>query len=95
MRALFDGVLPASLLARTSKARFEGAFWGSRSRRFASTWSGERADPQVIDSPALERVWAESEPDAHTYLLVQAAWLDCQDSARLDHRPVHEAAIRT
>ena len=46
------------LVSRSSKARFEGAFWGTRSRSFARTWTGEVADPEVVDPRALRRVWS-------------------------------------
>jgi hypothetical protein len=78
VRALFDGVLPSELLSRSSKARFEGAFWGARSRNFARRWTGEVDDPEVVDAQALRQVWSQDEPDAHTYLLMQAAWLERQ-----------------
>jgi asparagine synthetase B (glutamine-hydrolysing) len=94
MRALFDGVLPSRLVSRSSKARFEGAFWGARSRSFARTWTGEVADPEVVDPRALRRVWSQDEPDAHTFLLMQAAWLESQRSTRLYVRPVPGAVSR-
>jgi asparagine synthase (glutamine-hydrolysing) len=94
MRALFEGVLPPALLSRSSKARFEGAFWGPESRAFASSWRGEAAEEDVVDVPALSREWAAPEPDAHTYLLIQATWLKRQGSDLLDHRPVAGAVGR-
>ena len=45
MRALFAGLLPDDLLARSGKAHFDGAFWGPDARRFAASWQGEAADP--------------------------------------------------
>ena len=94
MRALFDGLLPREVLGRTSKARFEGAFWGRRSREFAAGWRGEAADPAVVDLHRLREVWSEDEPDAHSYLLLQAAWLERARSGQLDQRPVRRVHPR-
>ena len=88
MRALFAGLLPAELLARSSKAHFDGAFWGPGARRFAASWQGEAIEPGVVDPSVLARLWAEPEPDAHTFLLLQAAWLERHGQAQLDDRPV-------
>ena len=90
MRTLFSDLLPARLLARATKARFEGAFWGPHSRALAACWQGEGADPAVVDRRALRTIWARPEPDAHTYLLLQAAWLK---RSELDHLPVPGAPI--
>ena len=88
MRALFAGLLPAELLARSSKAHFDGAFWGPGARRFAASWQGEAIESGVVDPSALARLWAGPEPDAHTFLLLQAAWLERHGQAQLDDRPV-------
>jgi asparagine synthase (glutamine-hydrolysing) len=93
MRALFDGVLPTPLLERTSKARFDGVFWGPRSRIFAAGRQGGPPDTQVVDQSALERAWAQSEPDAHSFLLLQAAWLHTEKSSLLDQRSVHNVSV--
>ena len=93
MRALFDGVLPTPLLERTSKARFDGVFFGSRSRNFADGWDEDPPDIQVVDRQALTRTWAEPEPDAHSFLLLQAAWLDREENSLLDQRLVHKMPV--
>jgi hypothetical protein len=74
--ALFPGLLPEQLLARTSKAGFDGAFWRAHSRALAASWRGEGAEPSVVDADALRALWAGPTPDAHTYLLLQAAWVE-------------------
>ena len=82
MEALFRRALPAPLLRRATKARFDGAFWGPESRALARSWDGEAADPAVVDPGALTREWAKQEPDAHTYLLLQATWLERVEKCR-------------
>jgi hypothetical protein len=79
------------LLERTTKARFDGVFWGPRSRRFADAWQDDPADTMVVDRRALKRAWAEPEPDAHSFLLLQAAWLTGGGSL-LDQRSVHSTS---
>jgi len=76
LRALFPGLLPEALLRRGTKARFEGAFWGSQSRSLVASWAGEGTDPAVVDRDALRREWGKPQPDGHTYLMLQAAWLE-------------------
>lgn len=76
MRALFPGVLPPQLLSRRTKARFDGAFWGAHSRALAAAWNGEGADPSVVDPEVLRSIWSCPQPNAHTYLMLQAAWVE-------------------
>jgi asparagine synthase (glutamine-hydrolysing) len=75
IEALFPGLVPAELHARTTKACFDDAFWGPHSRRFAASFDGEGLDTDIVDVERLRTLWAEPEPDAHTFLLLQAAWL--------------------
>ena len=42
---------------------------------------------------ALTRTWAEPEPDAHSFLLLQAAWLDGEGDSLLDQRSVHKMPV--
>jgi asparagine synthase (glutamine-hydrolysing) len=83
--ALFGDALPPELLSRTTKARFESAFWSEPSAELARTWDGEGADPSVVDHDALRAVWSEPEPDAHTFLLLQAEWLARHRGAKKGH----------
>jgi asparagine synthase len=76
VQALFDGLLPAELLTRRTKACFDAAFWGAHSAALAASWDGSGVDERVVDVERLRAVWAATEPDSHTFLLLQAAWLE-------------------
>ena len=75
MRALFDDVLPAAVLARTSKAWFDAAFFSAPSRAFAAAWSGAGVDPAIVDPDRLLQEWRSERPDPRSFLLMQSAWL--------------------
>jgi hypothetical protein len=83
-RALFREVLPSQLLERSSKARFDGAFWRTHSRELAASWDGEGADPLVVDREALCTHWKQPEPEPHSFLLLQAAWLQRWAAGRVE-----------
>lgn len=90
MRALFGEILPPELVSRTTKACFDSAFWTDRSRELVQAWDGQGLDPSVVDPSMVDRealraVWSEPEPDAHTYLLLQAAWLARNGGAKKGH----------
>ena len=76
MEALFHGALPAPLLRAPRRLASTAPSGARESRALARSWDGEAADPAVVDPGALTREWAKQEPDAHTYLLLQATWLD-------------------
>ena len=78
MRALFSDLLPEAVLTRVSKASFDEAFFNRYSRAFASRWNGESADPTLVDTDRLRAVWEGREPDARSFLLLQAAWLELE-----------------
>ena len=82
--ALFGELLPPELLSRSSKACFDSAFWTDHSRQFAQAWAGEGVDPAMVDPEALRAAWSAPEPDAHTYLLLQAAWLAREEVPKTD-----------
>ena len=92
LRELFGELLPHELLSRTTKACFDAAFWAGHSRTFAQGWHGQAVDPSLVDPEALRAVWAGPEPDAHTYLLLQAAWLSSQGGAKNGHLDVSGVA---
>ena len=92
LQSLFGGLLPAEVLSRTTKACFDGAFWTGRSREFARTADLEDLDTSVVDRDALRAVWSAPEPDAHTYLLLQAAWLARNGGAKKGHLDVSPVA---
>ena len=75
MQSIFGEILPDEILARETKASFDGAFWHRHSRAFAASWNGEGADPALVDADALRAEWAREQPDARTFTLLQAAWL--------------------
>jgi hypothetical protein len=81
LRAVFGGLLPDDILARRTKASFDGAFWSRWSRAFAARWSGGGVDPGLVDLDALRREWARGQPDARTLTLLQSAWLADSSSA--------------
>ena len=87
-RELFADLLPAKLLERGSKARFEGAFWGAPSRELASSWDGQGVDPSVVDREALRVHWELPEPDAHSFLLLQTLWLRHQSVTGVEKGPI-------
>jgi asparagine synthase (glutamine-hydrolysing) len=72
-------LLPSGLLARGSKASFDGAFWASHARAFAAAWNGDGVDPACVDVAALRAEWARSRPDPHSFALLQQAWLAAAD----------------
>lgn len=71
--AVFSSVLPAPLRERTSKAAFGPVFFGPASRSLAKTAVEEVVELEPVDERRLRATWAEAEPDAHSYLLLQAA----------------------
>lgn len=75
MRALFAGLLPDDVLARTSKASFDGAFFNRHSRVLVDEWDGSGIDETLVDRNELMRVWRSRTPDARTLLLLQSVWL--------------------
>jgi asparagine synthase (glutamine-hydrolysing) len=81
MRALFAGVLPPDVLARTSKAGFDQAFFHNHSRAFAATWAGDGVPAHVVDVAALRGEWRSQAPAAQSLTLLQTAWLAREDRA--------------
>lgn len=81
MRALFDGLLPAELLARSDKATFGEVFFADATRRFATTWSGRGLDDSLVDPETLPAVWSGGW-DYRSALLLQSAWLHDRRSER-------------
>jgi asparagine synthase (glutamine-hydrolysing) len=75
LRSLFSDLLPDVVLGRTSKARFNGAFWGRHTRDFAQRWSGGGVDTKLIDCEALRSVWLTEGSQPITAALIQQAWL--------------------
>jgi asparagine synthase (glutamine-hydrolysing) len=75
MRRLFAGVLPEAVLARRTKARFNGVVFNEHSREFVSRWAGGGVDTGLVDVEELLRVWREPQVNALTFALLQGCWL--------------------
>jgi len=75
MTALFGKLLPAPVLARSSKASFGGVFWGPASRRFAEEWDGTGFDDRLVDAEALRTEWLTPVPVYGSAVPLHAAWL--------------------
>ena len=71
----FSGLLPRPILERTSKAAFGSVFFGPESRAMtgAALEVLEGLEPLVLD--ALRDEWSSTSPDAHSFLLLQAAFV--------------------
>jgi asparagine synthase (glutamine-hydrolysing) len=79
LRSLFSDLLPDGVLSRTSKATFNGAFWGRHTRHFAERWSGGGVDAELVDAEALRAVWLSEKTQPITAALLQQAWLGDHD----------------
>lgn len=79
MEALFGSLLPAVVLRRRSKARFNRAYFNEHSRAFVARFDGTGVDESLVDVDALVEVWQAEEPHAMSFALLQAAWLAAED----------------
>jgi asparagine synthetase B (glutamine-hydrolysing) len=75
MTMLVGDLLPAALLNRSTKARFDQVFWTEHSRELVASWDGEGVDPEIVDLDRLRAEWASPTPEAHTFTLLQSVWL--------------------
>lgn len=75
MRAVFADVLPEPVLARSSKATFNEAFFSHHSRAFATRWTGAGVDRSLVNPDRVVAVWNAVHPDPRSFSLMQAAWL--------------------
>ena len=75
MQLLAGALLPTEVLSRTSKARFDGAFWHRHSRELVASWNGEGVDTAVVDIDRLREEWASPEPEPRTFTLLQSVYL--------------------
>lgn len=57
MRLLGADLLPEALLARRTKASFNGVYSGTATRAFARGWDGSGVDLSLVDPDELRRVW--------------------------------------
>lgn len=76
MEHLVGDLLPAELLTRRTKAKFNGAFWNRHSREFVARWDGTGVDENVVDGDVLRGMWTgqDGQPDGRTFLLLQSVW---------------------
>jgi hypothetical protein len=74
LRWLFGELLPAPVVARSTKASFPH-YWGDASRTLAADWQGEGVDTDYVDPEALRRTWADDRIDHRSALLIQTIWL--------------------
>ena len=75
MSHLFGDLLPGEVLARSTKAIFNGAFNGWSTRAFAQQWDGAGVDTSMVDIEQLRAAWLAERVPARTNALLQAAWL--------------------
>lgn len=75
MTSLFADLLPAEVLGRSTKARFNRSAFNVHSRAFAAGWDGGGVDEELVDPEALRNAWMQEEPNALSFGLLQAAWL--------------------
>lgn len=81
MRALFTGLLPDEVNARSDKATFNNAFIHNHSREFLARWDGTGLDDELVNPEALRQVWAQPVIHGGTFQLIHAAWLATQPAA--------------
>jgi hypothetical protein len=84
MRALFADLLPDQELARSDKACFDELFFTRHSRALAAEYGGEGAPDGLVDPQALRAHWLRPRPQAHSFTLLQAAYL-ASAPERLEH----------
>jgi len=77
-RRLFADVLPDAVLARPTKAGFNGTRWGPREREFARTWDGAGFDDALIDVEQLRAGWLREDPHPSADFLLHVAWAHSQ-----------------
>lgn len=78
VQALFGGILPAEVLARSTKAVFNTVLAGPRARAFAERWDGSGLAEDLVDPEALRAEWLRESPDVRTLAPLQLAWLNAQ-----------------
>jgi asparagine synthetase B (glutamine-hydrolysing) len=75
MRSLFAGLLPDDVLARSSKAVFNGAAMHRHARAFAESWDGSGVDHDLVDPERLRAEWLSEVPHAGSLALLQRAYV--------------------
>lgn len=85
MSEMFGTLLPRSVAARRSMAIGNEIFFSHHSRAFVQRWNGQGIDHDLVDEIGLRREWSSINPDAHTYTLLQVAWLASEGSRSTGH----------
>lgn len=75
LRAMFDGLLPNAVTARSDKASFDEIFWHRHSRAFARDWDGAGVPADLVDAEVLREHWRRGPPAGQSLTLMQSAWL--------------------
>ena len=78
-RELASGLLPVTLLRRSTKAFFDDAVWGATTRSFIRAWDGSGIHERLVDVDGLRTTWRRDRPDVQTQMLLHTAWLASQD----------------
>ena len=73
LRLLAGEELPDVVTTRHPKARFHQVFLRTASRQFRAGWSGEGADPALVDVVALRAFWAQ-EPMSTASAMLDQQW---------------------
>lgn len=75
LRAHFADLLPDGVLARRSKASFNGAWYAAYTRAFMKRWDGGGLDENLVDIKALRDELSNPRPSAMVSALLQSAWI--------------------
>ena len=94
LTAVAGHVLPPETVSRTTKASFDALFFHDHARALVREWEGSGVPARIVDGEALRAHWHEESPDAHSYTLLQAAWLASRGAALDVCRVVPDAATR-
>jgi asparagine synthase (glutamine-hydrolysing) len=88
MRALFADLLPDAVLARGSKAYFDGAVWTDQACAFARGWDGQGLDDDLVDPERVRAAWLAPMPLFTAAGLLQQAWLRTSGLSLHGHQDV-------
>lgn len=75
LQPIVGDLLPASILARVSKAEFVNVFATDRMHEWVAGWDGSGVDESRASVAALRAEWSNAEPHYCSLALLQQAWL--------------------
>jgi asparagine synthetase B (glutamine-hydrolysing) len=81
MGALFGDLLPAALVARSTKTGFDRVFVGPHTREVIARWDGTGCSPDLIRADVLREHWGGAAISFRTAMLLQWLWLRQQAHA--------------